>query len=101
MWRASCILIALLALVACGETPEAPPPAAALRPVTMTGYDPVTKETIDPINLFDRLPGGKRIGTVPSGALVRLVQRNGDAALIITPLGVRGWVSVRFIQEFR
>jgi hypothetical protein len=76
------------------------PPATA-QTVTMTGYDPATGETIDPINIFDQLPMGKRIGTVPSGAQVVLISRNGDIAQIRTPNGVSGYVSARFIEEFR
>jgi hypothetical protein len=77
-----------------------PPP---IQHVTLTGFDPATNETIQTINVFDRLPWGKRIGTAAHGARVTLIRRSGSGriAQIRTADGVAGYVSANFIQEWR
>ena len=91
------IVLALTALSGCGQT--APPANAQV--VTMDGSDPATGQTIDPINVFDRLPGGRRVGTVRHGARVTLIAREGEIAHIQTPDGIDGYVAADFIKELR
>ena len=90
-------LAVLLVLSACGQV--APPPTAQI--VTMDGSDPATGATIQTINVFDKLPGGRKIGTVQSGARVTLLAHTGAVAQIETPEGLRGYVAAAFIKELR
>lgn len=74
------------------------PPQEQQALATIDGTDAASGTVIDPINIFDRLPGGKRVGTVRNGARVLILRREGDTVLIRTTEGVQGYIAAGFIK---
>ena len=69
--------------------------------LTLDGWDHASQSTIDPINLWENYDTRTFAGIAHHGDSVRLVTRKGDGVLIETESGVKGWVTYRFIKEFK
>lgn len=87
------IALLLVALIACGQSG---------RSVTIDGRDG-TGAVVSPINLWDSYSARTRVvGQVSHGAVVTLLQQDGNGCRIRTASGVTGWLTcANFIREFK
>jgi hypothetical protein len=96
------ILLTILFLTACSGVPPVPTRERAwvIRTVVITALDPVTKQDISPINVWDDPEQRTTIvGKVKTGDEVGLIEERNGAVRIRLIDGKRGWISEVFIEE--